>query len=237
MVSPYLRDFGHFGLSLLLNPWSLCRKPEGSATESVLNSRYSGHTDRSVSLARIVLWCLGKCGSCVGGLARGAWNRPTGSGAGSISYYNYNLSTQLGMTMFQSGSIRVGPKIRALYSAALYGAVSSTQYVDKTNATYGDMIMRLGGEGATGIQAAMDFWNNIRIPKLESLFDHNSGDPHRWVATPWQESAQNYSSLIGDRIERVYQNFTGNTTFNTSSGYQNFDVREERALITHDITG
>jgi hypothetical protein len=58
---------------------SLCSKPQGSATESVLNSHYSGDTDRSVSLAYIFLRRLGKCDPCVGGLARRAWNRPTGT--------------------------------------------------------------------------------------------------------------------------------------------------------------
>jgi hypothetical protein len=153
-----------------------------------------------------------------------------GSGVGRISYYNYNLSAQLRMTTFQSGSNRVMPKIRALYSAALYSAVSSTQYVDKTNSTYRDIVIMLGGEKATALQAAVDSWGNIRIPKLESLPDYDSGDPHRWVAVPWQDSVQNYASLIGDRIEGVDWNFTGNTTFNISSGYQHFDVSELSVL-------
>jgi hypothetical protein len=55
--------------------------------------------------------------------------------------------------MFNTAT-RIMPRIRALYSSALYDIASATQYVDKTNATYQDIIITLGGESSAGIQAA-----------------------------------------------------------------------------------
>jgi hypothetical protein len=149
-----------------------------------------------------------------------------GFGTGNIAYYNYNLSNQLGMTSIVMGSTRARPKLRALYAAALYDITSATQYVDKTNTTYEDIALMLGGESSAGIQAATDAWGNIRMPNLQALPEYDSEDPHRWVDVPWQDAVQNYSSLVGDRVEGINRNFTGNTTFNTTSSYQRFSVRQ-----------
>jgi hypothetical protein len=179
---------------------------------------------RLSSVVLILLWAFNPLGSQSS--FRGVYLKEMeGSGTGLMSYYNYNSSTQRDMSMFRAGSTRARPKIRALYSAAVYDAVSSLQYVDTTNATYQNTIMMLGGEKYAATQAGTDAWGNIRIPNLQALSDYNSEAPHQWVDVPWTETIQNYSSLAGDRIEGLKQNFTGNTTFTITSSYQGFDVR------------
>jgi hypothetical protein len=179
---------------------------------------------RVSSVVLILLWAFNPLGSQSS--FRGVYLQDMeGSGTGLMSYYNYNSSTQRDMSMFRAGSTRARPKIRALYSAAVYDAVSSVQYVDTTNATYENTIMMLGGDKYAATQAGTDAWGNIRIPNLQALSSYNSEDPHHWVDVPWTEKIQNYSSLAGDRVEGLKQNFTGNTTFTITSSYQSFDVR------------
>ncbi|KAF1846268.1 uncharacterized protein K460DRAFT_406484 [Cucurbitaria berberidis CBS 394.84] len=177
---------------------------------------------RLSSIALILLWAFNPLGSQAS--FRGVYLQALkGSGAGQITYYNYNLSSQLGLTMYKGGSTRSRPTVRALYSAVLYDVIASTQYVNRTNATYEGNIVTLGGHQASGVQAAMDSWGNLRIPNLEYLANYDAQNPYRWLNTPWMESVQNYSSLIGDRVDGINRNFTGNTTFNVSSSYQNFN--------------
>ena len=144
-----------------------------------------------------------------------------GFGTGPITQYNHNLSSQLVMTA-NSGSVMAGrsaPQVRAFYSTALCDITASIQYVDKSTRTYQDIATIQGGEGSTGVQAAVDSWGNVHMPNLQAQPDYNPDDPHRWLNIPWLESVQNYSSLVGDRIEGVDRNFTGNTTFNITSSY------------------
>ena len=118
------------------------------------------------------------------------------------------------MTYFQAGSNRAKPKMRALYTAALYDMLATTQYVDKTSATYGNNVMTFGGESLAGIEAATDVWGNIRIPDLQTLPQYDDGNPHQWLHVPWQESVQNYSGLVGERIEGIQRSVVGDTRFN-----------------------
>ncbi|CAN9235029.1 unnamed protein product [Alternaria alternata] len=117
---------------------------------------------------------------------------------------------------------RVRPRLRALYSSALYDVASATQYVDKTNKTYQDIVITLGGESSAGVQAATDLWGNIRMPNLHTLPEFDANEPHRWVNVPWQDSVHNYSSLVGEHFAGLERNFTGNTTFNTTASYLTF---------------
>jgi hypothetical protein len=183
----------------------------------------------------VLLWAFNPLGSQSS--FRGVYLKDIeGFGTGPITHYNYNLSSQLGMTMFMSGHGRTTPKVRALYSTALYDVTASIQYVDKTNKTYQDIATILGGESSAGVQSAVDSWGNIRIPNLQAQADYVAEDPHRWVDTPWLDSVQSYSSLVGDRIEGINRNFTGNTTFNITSSYQHFDVRRRSiASLTQDL--
>jgi hypothetical protein len=184
---------------------------------------------RLSSVALILLWAFNPLGSQSS--FRGIYLQDMdGSGTGFMSYYNYNASTQREMSMFRSQSTRARPKIRALYSAAVYDAVSSVQYVDTTNVTYENTMMMLGGDEYAATQAGTDAWGNIRIPNLQALSGYNSDNPHRWVDVPWTERIQNYSSLAGERVGGLKQNFTGNTTFTITSSYQGFDVRVPLSL-------
>jgi hypothetical protein len=127
--------------------------------------------------------------------------------------------------MFNTAT-RIMPRIRALYSSALYDIASATQYVDKTNATYQDIIITLGGESSAGIQAATDPWGNVRMPSLHALSGFDANEPHRWVNVPWQDSVHNYSSLVGEHVAGLGRNFTGNTKLNTTASYLTFSVRD-----------
>jgi hypothetical protein len=87
-------------------------------------------------------------------------------GTGPITHYN--PSSQLGLTMFTSGNGRTMPKVRALYTTALYDLTASIQYVDKTNESYRDFATIQGGESSAGVQAAVDSWGNFCIPNLQA---------------------------------------------------------------------
>jgi hypothetical protein len=129
---------------------------------------------------------------------------------------------------------RMRPKFRALYSAALYDITSATQYVDKTNTTYQDIAIMIGGESSAGVQAATDRWGNIKMPNLQALPKYNPEEPHNRVDVPWLDAVQNYSSLVGEGIAGIDRNLTGNTTFNATSSYQSFSVGEIPFAILHD---
>ena len=149
-----------------------------------------------------------------------------GSRPGNIAYYNYNLSSQVQLNSIYDTDTRVKPRLRALYSSALYDVASTTQYVDKTNATYQDIVITLGGESSAGVQVATDPWGNVRIPHLHALPEFDANEPHRWVKVPWQDSVHNYSSLVGEHVAGLERNLTGNTMFNTTSSYLTFSVRD-----------
>lgn len=154
-----------------------------------------------------------------------------GHGTGQISYYNPNITMQVGLSNFKSGSTRARPMIRGLYPAALYDVMSNTQYVDNDNASFKNAIMTLGGPQAAGIQAATDSWGNLRIPNIEYLSGYDSSRPRNWVQVPWENGLQNYSSLVGDRIDGLDRSFTGNTTFNMTSSYQILNVSNQSRIL------
>lgn len=185
---------------------------------------------RLSSIALVILWAFNPLGSQAS--FRGAYLTDSlGSGTGRISYYNYNLSTQMALTEFQYTSTRAKPTIRALYSSVLYDVIASTQYVDQSNSTFQDTVMMLGGHQSASIQAATDPWGNLRIPYLELLEGYDSSDSARWIDVPWNNTIQNYVSLVGDRIEGVERNFTGNTTFEINSSYLTFNVSCSSTLL------
>lgn len=147
-----------------------------------------------------------------------------GYSTGTVTYYNHNLTDQLGMTIFSTSTNRARPAVRALYSAALYDIVSSTQNVNKSSSAYKELSTRLGGPQSAAVQAAMDSWGNVRIPNINYLPEYDKDDPYKWISIPWMEAGQDYTSLIGDRVEGVARNFTGNSTFNITSSFQSFRV-------------
>ncbi|RYN65030.1 hypothetical protein AA0117_g12232 [Alternaria alternata] len=176
---------------------------------------------RISSIALLVLWAFNPLGSQSS--FRGIYLRDReGSRPGNIAYYNHNISQQVQLNSMFNTATRIMPRIRALYSSALYDIASATQYVDKTNATYQDIIITLGGESSAGIQAATDPWGNVRMPSLHALSGFDANEPHRWVNVPWQDSVHNYSSLVGEHVAGLGRNFTGNTKFNTTASYLTF---------------
>jgi len=176
---------------------------------------------RFSSVALLVLWLFNPLGSQAS--FRGVYLVNTvGHGTGKISYYSHNLSTQEGLSVFQGDTNK--PTIRSLYSAALYDATSNIQYVNNENTTFKTAVMKLGGPQSAGVQSAMDSWGNVRIPTLEHLDAYDAADPSKWIRPSWREHPQNYSSLVGDRFDGLDRSFTGNTTFNMTTSYQNFNV-------------
>ncbi|ORX97053.1 hypothetical protein BCR34DRAFT_173298 [Clohesyomyces aquaticus] len=176
---------------------------------------------RFSSAALILLWAFDPLGSQASFRAAYLQSR-TGTIQGSITAYNPNLTTQLAVSTYQSASTRSKPVIRALYSASLYDYAASTQYVDPTNNITQGIITTLGGPQSAAIEAATDTWGNVRVPNLEYLSNYNESQPHQWLKTPWDQQVLNYSSLLGERVNGIDRNFTGNTTFMISSSYQRF---------------
>ena len=175
------------------------------------------------SLLLVALWAFNPLGSQAS--FRGVYLTDiVDHGSGAITHYDPNITVQVQLSKFASGSTRSYPMMRALYLAALYDVTSNVQYVDNDNATFQEKIMMLGGSSAAGIQAAMDSWGNVRIPNIDYLSKYDQTRPNEWVEVPWRNSMQNYSSLIGDRFDGLDRGFTGNTTFNMTSSYQHFNV-------------
>jgi hypothetical protein len=174
-------------------------------------------------VALVVLWAFNPLGSQAS--LRGVYLQDSvGQRTGQITYYNHNLTTQLGMTRFLGGSTRSKPTLRAIYSAALYDVTARIQYVDHRTPAASRTIELLGGHQAAGIESASDLWGNLRIPALEYLPDYDAEQPGRWFQVPWTESIQNYASLIGDRMDGIDRAVTGNITFDITSSYQSFRV-------------
>jgi hypothetical protein len=108
--------------------------------------------------------------------------------------------------------------------STLYNYIANVQYVDPTDKATGAVITLLGGEGSAAFQAAMDPWGNVCIPSLNYDPDYDPKDPHKWVEIPGNNKLTNYCNLVGDRVDGVSLTMTGNTTFQSSSSYQTFDV-------------
>jgi hypothetical protein len=178
---------------------------------------------RISSAALILLWAFNPLGSQAS--FRGVQLRQEiGTSEGHITYYNPSIQVQEALTPFTHLRHRSKPTILALYSSTLYDYIASLQYVDLTDRRAKDVIDMLGGERTSAIQAAMDNWGNVRIPSLEYHPAYNLDDPYNWLETTWNEKMINFSSLVGDRVDGVDRAFTGNTTFQSSSSYQNFEV-------------
>lgn len=174
-------------------------------------------------MALILLWAFNPLGSQAT-LRASRLSHRYESQIGQVKYWNHNLSTQLDETFWQSEWELFKPQLRGLYSTALYDIVSGTQYMNRSDPTFENIVLMLGGQQTAGIQAAMDQWGNIRIPNLTYLPDYDPSNPERWINTPWMESIQEYASLIGDKFEGLNRTSIGNTTFNITSSFQKFSV-------------
>jgi hypothetical protein len=144
---------------------------------------------------------------------------------GRVSYRNPDLGRQTGSNnVFAYDMFRAAPYFRALYFTTLYDYTTSTQYVDPTSDVASATVSLLGGERSAAIAAAMDPWDNVRIPSLRHLPAYNINQSQQWTESPWDTKVLNYSSLLGDRIKGLNRSMIGNTSFVTLSAYQQFAV-------------
>ncbi|KAF0324967.1 hypothetical protein GQ607_007860 [Colletotrichum asianum] len=128
---------------------------------------------------------------------------------GRVSYKDYTLKT------IEHGALDVD----AVYSSVLTSLTSGTQYCDSTCADYDNLINRWGGVQAAAAQMAIDPWGSPRVPSLKHVAGYNASDPEKWLAVPWTNSVQNYSSFIGSRIHGINSELTGNVSFLVNASY------------------
>ncbi|KAF4877425.1 hypothetical protein CGCSCA1_v003210 [Colletotrichum siamense] len=112
-----------------------------------------------------------------------------------------------------------GPAARVAYSSVLTTATSATQHCNGTCSGYDALILRLGGPRAAGKQVAMDPWGSPRIPSLKHVPGYDPSRPEEWLTVPWNETVQEYSSLIGRRNHGPQPNFSGNASFLITASY------------------
>ncbi|KAK7921502.1 hypothetical protein PG985_009524 [Apiospora marii] len=105
------------------------------------------------------------------------------------------------------------------YLTALASMDAPTQSCNGICAGFEDLVGRLGGPGGAAVRAAMDPWGSPRVPKLRRTPGYDQADPERWLAVPWNESVQEYSSLVGARYYNLDPKFVGNVTFAMGDNY------------------
>ncbi|ORY04463.1 hypothetical protein BCR34DRAFT_572675 [Clohesyomyces aquaticus] len=178
---------------------------------------------RASSAVLILLWAFNPLGSQAS--LRGAYLQSrTGSSEGLIHFFNSNHTWMVPFSVFskETPGIHMQAIVPAVYTSTLHDVISSLQYVNPTNDTAASLVADLGSHSSSGIQAATDNWGNIRIPHLRYLSNYDAKNPKQWLETSWDKKILNYSSLVGDRIDGVDRAFTGNTSFNVTTSYQDF---------------
>ncbi|KAJ0345992.1 hypothetical protein KNSL1_007902 [Colletotrichum chrysophilum] len=146
----------------------------------------------------------------------------------TLGYRNYSVETLgVGALMGASGWSWISPASKIAYSSVLASTTSQTQYCNGTcGANFTDLIARMGGTRAAAEHVAMDPWGNPRIPSLKHAPGYDAARPEEWLAVPWRESVQEYSSLIGNRYHGLRPEFVGNVTFTIEASYMEvYDVR------------
>ncbi|KAI8270934.1 hypothetical protein K4K58_006729 [Colletotrichum sp. SAR11_239] len=139
----------------------------------------------------------------------------------TLGYRNYSVETLgVGALMGASGWSWISPASKIAYSSVLASTTAQTQYCNGTcGANFTDLIARMGGTRAAAEQVAMDPWGNPRIPSLKHAPGYDAARPEEWLAVPWRESVQEYSSLIGNRYHGLRPEFVGNVTFTIEASY------------------
>ncbi|KAL3301200.1 hypothetical protein RB213_011657 [Colletotrichum asianum] len=139
---------------------------------------------------------------------------------GRVSYKDYTLKTiEHGALDGDVQWLYYKPEVDAVYSSVLTSLTSGTQYCDSTCADYDNLINRWGGVQAAAAQMAIDPWGSPRVPSLKHVAGYNASDPEKWLAVPWTNSVQNYSSFIGSRIHGINSELTGNVSFLVNASY------------------
>ncbi|KAF5488751.1 hypothetical protein CGCF413_v012368 [Colletotrichum fructicola] len=65
----------------------------------------------------------------------------------------------------------------------------------------------------------IDPWGNPRVPSLKHVAGYNASNPEKWLAVPWNQSVQNYSSLIGNHPYGIGSDLVGNVSFIINASY------------------
>uniref|UniRef100_L2FM26 Uncharacterized protein n=1 Tax=Colletotrichum fructicola (strain Nara gc5) TaxID=1213859 RepID=L2FM26_COLFN len=137
-----------------------------------------------------------------------------------FNLWTVSLTLGVGALMGASGWSWISPASKIAYSSVLASTTSQTQYCNGTcGANFTDLIARMGGTRAAAEQVAMDPWGNPRIPSLKHAPGYDAARPEEWLAVPWRESVQEYSSLIGNRYHGLRPEFVGNVTFTIEASY------------------
>lgn len=117
------------------------------------------------------------------------------------------------------------PTTEVLFSSVLTSVISWCQYCNGTCRGFDKMVRLLGGNSGAATKVAMDPWGNPVIPKIRNTLGYDPENAENWIQVAWNESIQDYVSLIGKRFYDVDPGFVGNTTFTMSVSYM--DISNE----------
>ncbi|KAF5490115.1 hypothetical protein CGCS363_v012046 [Colletotrichum siamense] len=137
-----------------------------------------------------------------------------------LSYKNYALKTIESSALNGSYNWLINRSaVNAAYSSVLTSATSGTQYCNSTCIGYDNLIARLGGIQAAAAQMAIDPWGSPRVPSLKHVAGFDASNPEKWLDVPWNQSVQNYCSLIGNRVHGIKTELIGNVSFPINASY------------------
>lgn len=157
------------------------------------------------------------------------------TGTMDIQLYTPDRLTQIAISEFR-GTDRSSPEIFALFQGALHTINSGTQYCNGSCDGFQQLAERLGGAAPAGLATAVDSWGNPRIPSLRGTPGYDKAKPDEWVTTPYAEYVQNYSSLLGVRIQGINSAFQGKASFTIPASYDELNVKlPNKSMPTPDF--
>lgn len=189
---------------------------------------------RPSTLLLITLWSFSPLGSQA--IFRAVFLKHIEStGTMDIQLYTPDRLTQIAVSEFQ-GTDRTSPEILALFQSVLHTINSGTQYCNGSCDGFEQLAERLGGAAAAGLATSVDSWGNPRIPSLRGTPGYDASKPDDWVMTPYTEHVQNYSSLLGVRIQGINSGFQGKASFTIPASYDELNVKlpKRKCMLTPD---
>lgn len=201
---------------------------------STVLSAYTLSAINMWTLCLLLLWAFNPLGSQAS--LRSLYLRSNTSTQNStIGYKNYTLSHMVATTglMGSSGWKSTGPGSKLTYNGVLTAVDSATQYCNGSCSGFDDLVVRLGGPERAAAQVAMDPWGNPRIPKIQHIPGYDITSSGKWLEVPWNQSIQEYSSLIGNRYYGVDPRFVGNVTFTIGASYIDISNVSLKAKLLH----
>lgn len=186
---------------------------------------------RPSTLLLITLWSFSPLGSQA--IFRAVFlKHAEATGTMEIQLYTPDRLTQIAVSEFQ-GTDRNSPEIFALFQGALHTINSGTQYCNGSCDGFQQLAERLGGAAPAGLATAADSWGNPRIPSLRGTPGYDKSKPDEWVKTPYAEYVQNYSSLLGVRIQGINSAFQGKASFTIPASYDELNVKLPNKIHAH----